>query len=235
MLVRFAVYVDNNEITRRVPFILRELYPGECEISCYSGGEDLLNDKTLERFDAFFLGVDLPGLNGMEIAESIRKINRLGKIVFITRNNELAYKGYFYNAFRYVRTSELDRELGEAMESLYSAFASERGMVRLKSTKGDIIRDTRRVMYFKAQGHVIVMKREDGEEYLTGTMNILAERMREYGFIRIHKSFLVNKKHIASVTRFEIVLKNGRKLPISRRCFREICEELNGQVEFQDV
>lgn len=235
MLVRFAVYVDNNEISDRIPLILRECYPGECDIRCYTNEEDLLNDKRLAQFDAFFIGVNLQGLNGMEIAESIRKINRLGKIIFITQNNDLAHKGYIYNAFRYVRTSELNRELGEALESLHNSFVSDQGAVRFKGIKNDIIQDTDRIMYFEAQSHIIIMKCEGSEKRMTGTMNLLVEQMRKYGFIRIHKSFLVNKKYIASIRRFETVLKNGQKLPISRNYFKDVLNELGWLVEYQII
>lgn len=235
MLVRFAVYVDNKEISNRFPIILNERYPGECDIISYTNEVDLLNDTRLVHFDAFFLGVNLQGLNGMEIAEKIRKINRIGKIIFITENNDLAHKGYIYNAFRYVRTSEFDKELREALKSLHDSLVSDRSVVGFKGIKGDIIQEAARIMYFEAQGHIIIMKCEDREKHLTGTMNLLAEHMRKYGFIRIHKSFLVNIKYIASIRRYEAVLQNGHRIPISRNYFKYVLMELGGSVEYQII
>ena len=114
MLVKFAVCDDERDMADLITVKLREYYPGECEIKCYVDGASLLTDSRSESFDAFFLDIGMPGLNGMELAGKIRDKNQNVKIIFVTNKDELAYKGYVYNAFRYVRKSNLEQELCEA-------------------------------------------------------------------------------------------------------------------------
>ncbi len=48
----------------------------------------------------------------------------------------------------------------------------------------------------------------------------IEEELSEYGFFRIHKSYLVNLKHIRKVNNYEAVLDTGESLPIPRRRFQ---------------
>ena len=90
-MVRFAVYDDEREIADYIAEKLREYYPDECEIMCFTDGESLLQDSNCELFDAFFLDIGMPRLDGFALAEKIRADNPLVKIIFVTKNTELAH------------------------------------------------------------------------------------------------------------------------------------------------
>lgn len=123
-MVKFAVCDDEKEMVDYISDKLHEYYPEECEIRKYTDGRSLLSDSCDEDFDALFLYICMPNLDGMALAEKIREFNQYVKIIFVTNNNELAYKGYLYDAFRYVRKSRLEQELCEAARSLSNYFVS---------------------------------------------------------------------------------------------------------------
>lgn len=78
------------------------------------------------------------------------------------------------------------------------------------------------IRYFKADGYLVELHKEDGtvdliEKALNKLEQILPER-----FMRVHRSFIVDIGLIASYrhlggTQYEIVLKNGETLPLSRK------------------
>ncbi|WP_373511490.1 LytR/AlgR family response regulator transcription factor [Persicitalea sp.] len=69
------------------------------------------------------------------------------------------------------------------------------------------------------------------------TLKIIQERLNAQSFVRVNRSGLINKDHIAHYDRDEITLTNGTKLPIARRRrqavqqFIQSCAEMFGKQE----
>ena len=51
--------------------------------------------------------------------------------------------------------------------------------------------------------------------------------LKEYGFIRVHQSFLVNVAYIKTVSNYKAELKNGYSISIPRNRFTEVKEDYN--------
>ncbi|MDE6727939.1 MAG: LytTR family transcriptional regulator DNA-binding domain-containing protein, partial [Oscillospiraceae bacterium] len=205
---------------------LREYYPTECETKKYTDGKKLLEDSKSEYFDAFFLDVGMPIIDGFEIARQIRSNDSGVKIIFVTRKEELAHLGYMYNAFRFVRKSRLDQELCEAAKSLSESFSLSDEYLYFRSWTGDILINIKTIRYFKADGHSLILHGLK-EERVYGTMQELEERLKKMGFIRIHKSYLVNFRYFYSLESKSVTLTNGEELPISRNRILEVKKIIN--------
>ena len=205
---------------------LREFYPDDCEIKCYVDGKILLEDSVRELFDAFFLDIGMPGLDGFSLAEIIRADNPFAKIVFVTKNTELAYIGYLYGAFRYVRKFALEEELREAAQSLKREFDLQSEFLILKTPLGEVIRAVNSIRYFEVKGHNVTAFFDDTEERVSGTMNEYEQRLKDVGFIRIHKSFLVNFRFIESIGKNAVTLTDGSTLSLSRNRVSETKRKL---------
>lgn len=114
---------------------LREFYPAECEISRYANGANLLVDSVCELFDTFFLDSEMREIDGFSLAKKIRSGNSFAKIIFVTKNTELAHIGYLYGAFRYVRKFVLEEELREAALSLKHEFDLQSEFLLLRTNR----------------------------------------------------------------------------------------------------
>lgn len=215
-MIKFAVCDDEQEMIDCISEKLRVYYSDECDIKTYADGAQLLSDLRRNCFDALFLDIGMPGLNGMEIAEKIRKNNWRVKIVFVSNQNDLAYKGYLFNAFRFVRKSNLDQELCEAVKSLKEAFSSQGDYLIFKTATGEAIRAAKDIKYFEVNGHSIDVVCNDGIIHTYGMLREYEEQMRDKGFIRIHKSYLVNFRYIHLVKKNAVFLICGKELPLSR-------------------
>ena len=215
-MVKFAVCDDERKMADLVAEKLREFYPDECEIKCYVNGESLLSDSVRELFDAFFLDIGMPTLDGFSLAEKIRSDNPFAKIIFVTNRTELAHIGYLYGAFRYVRKFALEEELREAAQSLKREFDMQSEFLLLKTLRGEIFTAVKDIRYFEVKGHHVTAFFDDTEERVSGTMNEYEERLKSNGFIRIHKSFLVNFRFIESIGKTAVTLTGGSTLALSR-------------------
>lgn len=220
-MVKFAVCDDEQNVLEYVSSKLREYYPDECEIKKYTDGITLLEDSRRESFDAFFLDVGMPLLDGFEVAEQIRSNDSHVKIIFVTGKEELAHLGYKYEAFRFVRKSRLDQELCETAESLCKFLSESDEYLSFKTRTGEILINIKNIKYFEVAGHSLVMYGLK-EERICGTMQELEDRLKNRGFVRIHKSYLVNLRFFYSIENSNVRLSNGKDLPISRNRIPEV-------------
>lgn len=225
-MVKFSVCDDEREMADLVAEKLRDFYPDECEIKCYVDGETLLADSARELFDAFFLDIEMPGLDGFSLAEKIRADNPFAKIIFVTNYSEFAHIGYLYGAFRYVRKFALEEELREAVQSLKREFDLQSEFLLLKTPRGEIVRAVNSIRYFEVKGHQVTAFFDDSEERVFGTMKEYEERLKDAGFIRIHKSFLVNFRFIESIGKTTVTLTDGTALLLSRNKVAETKRKL---------
>ena len=95
---------DDKIMLEHISDKLQEFY-SECEINKYEDSESLLTDSSKLFFDVLFLDIDMPGLNGMGLAEKIRRDNKYVKIVFVTNMEEFVYAAYKYQVFRFVSST----------------------------------------------------------------------------------------------------------------------------------
>ncbi len=225
-MVKFAVCDDDREMAAYISDKLSEYYPDECEIKIYEDGAGLLDDCCNEAFDAFFLDISMPGLNGMELAKKIRDSYQYAKIIFVTNREELANMGYLYDAFRFVRKSRLETELHEALNSLKQYFESLNDYFIFKTPTGKIVIDVKSISYFEVKGHTITMVSNECKEQVRGTMREYCNILNNRGFILIHKSFLVNCRYIHSIEKNAVKLLDGQKLPLSRNRAEEVENKL---------
>lgn len=225
-MVRFAVCDDERKMADYISDKLREYYPDECEIRNYTDGESLLGDSRRISFDAFFLDIVMPGLNGMEIAGRIRGKNPYVKIIFVTKREDLAYMGYQYQAFRFVRKSRLESELCEAAESLKEYFDTLSEYLILKTPTGEITKSVKSIEYFEVKGHSLTVVSDEHEYAVCGTMREYCSRLQNKGFILIHKSYLVNFRYISSIERNSVRLSSDKVLPMSRNRAEEVRNKL---------
>lgn len=90
----------------------------DAEILAFDSGSKLLECK--EKIDIVLLDIEMPGINGLEVAEKLYLRNKDIIIVFVTSHNEYSTVGYRYRAFRYILKSEPDifikRDIDEAIE-----------------------------------------------------------------------------------------------------------------------
>ena len=68
------------------------------------------------------------------------------------------------------------------------------------------------------------MEKETVTYQMYGKLDQLEEALSAYRFLRIHKSFLVNMKHIRRISNYLAVLVCGEELPVPRLRFQKVRE-----------
>jgi len=238
-----ALIVDDEEGARNVLKSLIQKYVPEIgELEMVSNATDAFFKIKEFQPDLLFLDIQMPFLNGFDLLGKIDNINF--DIIFTTAFNQYAIKAIRFSALDYLLKpidiaelkSAVDRHLSRRNASQHPASQYQNLLMNLSIKKNDqfslAVGGSQGVKFF--QVNEIIRLEGDrnytnfiftgGRTYLSSkTLKEYEEILIEKGFIRIHKSHLVNGSFVVSVTNEGVMhLKDNSKLEISRRRLAEI-------------
>ncbi len=204
--------------------VCRKLDKQICVERFFSG--ENLTAETLRRCDLAFFDIDLESCNenGVEIARRMRQVGGKGLIFFVTNFIEYAPEGYEVQAFRYILKRDLDqmleRYMMEALEKL-----TESSEVLQLFWRGELVEiSLKDILYLEVLQHqvsVVVQKsgtKDDGKTYTVGaSLSEFEECLEPFGFLRVHKSYLVNMRHIRRFQCRGVELQNGICVAVSEK------------------
>lgn len=191
---------------------------------------DQISDYLLSSCDIALLDVDFErqAYNGMDIARRIREFRKDTLIIFITNFIEYAPAGYEVQAFRYILKRELQSEFVPYLQQALEQLQSTREQIKIQ-VNGEIIDiAVDDILYFEVQQHnvtVHVKKDSTGKQMkvynIYGSLSNLEQQLEKQGFLRIHKSYMVNMRHLSKFQCREAVLDNGIKLRVGEKSYAE--------------
>lgn len=192
------------------------------EISCFAAAEDFFKElETGKQYHLLLLDVVMPVQDGMELAKQIRGERKEIPIVFISNDREMALQGYEVAALRYLAKPLKLEKLREAVVLCYKENQSKRELYI--PGNGGIERINPKDIYFiEIYGRKSRIWQSE-EELETGlSLEQLEEMLQGRGFLRCHKSFLVNCRYIRHFCTSLIELVDGRKIPVSKHRIKEV-------------
>lgn len=177
--------------------------------------------------DFVFLDIQMPGMNGLELASCIRDNSSNIPIVFVTAFDHYAIKAIKLGAIDYilkpVKISELQKIIGKVSDLLNvkSLTPNENYKISLPWESGFKIVDTRQILYLKADNSYSRIYFENGDtELFTKSIGELESLLCSSHFYRIHNTFLINLEFLDQFSNKDggiVLMKNGNELPVSRR------------------
>lgn len=188
----------------------------QAAFSVYNDGASFL--MNMDECDAVFLDIDMPGVDGFEIAEKINLISE-SFIVFVTSYDELVYSSIKFRPFRFIRKSHLESELPEVLSALYNAIIKRMAgkRFRLHAKAKDVFLNVGEIKYIETFGHWLRVYVQSGDMLeCYGSLADMEQRLSEFDFIRTHKSYLVNCRYVYSIERGRVILIDNTEIPLSR-------------------
>ncbi|MBU2663481.1 LytTR family DNA-binding domain-containing protein [Actinoplanes bogorensis] len=188
--------------------------------------------------DAVFLDIRMPGLDGMELARILRRFARPPAIVFVTAYDDGAVDAFDLGVTDYVRKPVRAERLGESLRRVAGSRVIPASAptpptdepaipVELAGTTRMLPRSS--VRWVEAQGDYARLHTSEASHLVRVSLATLAERWADAGFVRIHRSYLVQIRLIAELrltTSGYVVSVDGIELPVSRRHTRELKDRL---------
>ena len=186
-----------------------------------------ISDQMMASCDIAFLDIDYNARNytGMDIARRLRQFRKDAIIIFVTNFIEYAPEGYEVQAFRYILKRNLQSELKLYLQQAIDQLNTSRETVKIQVNGEYIDLPIEDVLYMEVMQHnvtVYVRKGKSVKSYeIYSSLSDLEERLADRGFLRIHKSILVNLRRITKFQSKAAVLDNGTTLRVSEKGYAE--------------
>lgn len=197
--------------------------------------------------DIVFLDIKMPGKNGFEILDDLRRSNlRLPYVVFITAYDEFAIKAFEYAAFDYllkpVEPGRLNNAILRIKEQIQKGEKQKCALLLdsykkliFRTVTGFVIIDPAETVYIEAKGNYSIFHLgEKKTEMVTSLLHKVEEQLPPERFFRINRSNIVNIgliKKIETKSLKCVLNKDGKefRIDISREKIKELIEIMKRQ------
>lgn len=169
------------------------------------------------RPDILFLGVVMPGQNGMDVAKEIRQYDTNMKIIFLTSSPEFAVESYSVGAYFYQLKPIWEESFFRLMDAVLAECEKKKKNSLILRSKDGITRiDLQQLEYCEVLGRKLLFHLENGAVLESaGSLDDLAGQLMQYSnFFRPHRSFLVNMEYIQNISSRSIKMVNDAEIPI---------------------
>lgn len=192
------------------------------EITTFNSPADI-PAELLATCNMAFLDIDFESeeQNGIDIARTLREANSHALIFFVTNYIDYAPAGYEVQAFRYI----LKRDMGEVLEryilQAMENMAEGQEYLRLRDKEQTIDLPLDQISYLEVQDHYVSIHTGSDIHTINATLSGMESEMEDHGFLRIHKSYLVNMAHIRKFRSRECLLLDGTTLAVSEKNYSQ--------------
>lgn len=180
-------------------------------------------------FDLVYLDMDMDEKSGLNLAKEIRQNYHSDcLILFLTNYPKYMQNSFDVRAFQYmikpVQFDEFERKFNAARKYLEKY---DKNRVVLKIDEDNVVFFTNEIYYIEKEksSKQFLVYLEDKCVVAKGVLSAIENQLLEQHFMRTHRSYLVNMKHIRRIQKNDLVLSNGNLVPISRRKEKELKQQ----------
>ena len=241
-----VVLIDDEPLARSIVAEYLATYP-EFEIvhQCNDGFEGV---KAIFQHqpDLIFLDIQMPKLSGFEMLELL---DQKPAVIFTTAFDEYAMKAFEANATDYLLKPFSKERFDKAIQKWLNArvteqvtpitdellesvkYPEEQNRIAVRTGSNISIIPARDIFYIEAYDDYVKIFTEKDYFLKKKTMTHFEETLNKEDFMRVHRSFIVQLQHITRIEPYEksshiALLKNGRKIPLSRSGYARLREKL---------
>lgn len=195
------------------------------EVRTFINAESLEKKMREVSFDLLLLDIDMPVVDGIAFGKKLRGQRNKVDIIYVSSREDKVFDSLRVNPYGFIRKNHFLEDIPQVL----GGYLDQR----------EDGKESRVVLQLKDQTETVNIEdilfiegaRKYQQFYIAGREKLLAvrkqmqeleEEFKDYGFIRIHKGYLVNYKHIQVFKENDVVLDNGMSLPMSRRKAAEV-------------
>lgn len=193
-------------------------------VQCFYDAKSFL-ESDLKSYHIIFMDVKLDETDGIELAKNLRKQGITTIIIYVSVHLEASTEAYEVKAFRYILKEKMESELPKALNDALQEIRNNEKVYEIRH-KGRVecilLKD---IVYIESYKRILKIHAGQREYEQYGRLSDLAERLKEDGFYRIHKSYIANVRYILMFENKNVILKDGTILPCSRTEYGNIIEQ----------
>ncbi len=231
MKLKVAIIDDEKHAIDTLIYDLQENHAEEVEI-VFSTTDPFVGIRQMRKTkpDILFLDINMPGISGLDMLELIDNIST--RVIFETAHMEYAVKAVETIASGYilkpVQADDLQRVIEKVKAEKMAGIAKQtvHGKIPVPDCDGIELVSPDEIIYCKSDSNYCELNLIGNRKILASkTLRYFGEILPEDIFIRIHKSYLVNLKHVKKYMKREggeLLMVNNDCIPVSRNHRDEI-------------
>ncbi len=206
-MLKFAIIEDNESDARILESNLKESLKAmnaDCTIVKYRDAQSFNGDG--REYDVIFLDIEMPGMNGMQLAKKIRAVNTESGIVFVTNMIRYAVQGYGVSPIDYIVKPIERYDFGITMKRVldFCTRKNDADSLLIKTKQGVKKVCYRHIRYIDVTLHHIVFYTDAEEIDMWGTLGEVEEKLPNPPFFRLSSSCIVNLSYVKGIKGYDV-------------------------------
>jgi DNA-binding LytR/AlgR family response regulator len=225
--------------------------PSVKDVECAFDGHGALVKASSQHYDAIFLDVRMPDLDGLELGRVLRRFATPPELVFVSAYDSPAVEAFELRALDYLRKPVSRRRVEEAVDRVAYAVESasapaenghgwphspapvESEIIAVANVRNGSTRLISRsaILYVQSYGDFVRIVAGDGRYLLRTTLGEIERRWKPYGFVRVHRQYVANLFKAVELRALlggtaELTFADGQTIPVARRHAAELGRRL---------
>ena len=186
----------------------------DLQIRIFNSSESLLNQFRPNFFHILFLDIYMPGLNGVQCAETIRESDSNCELVFTTSSPDHAMESYGVHAAGYLLKPYSDHQLAEVLEWCLAKLSAQLKTLEIISDREKMKIPMRDILYIEVYGRTSIIHTAERQIPTNRSLNELIKKLGD-SFLQCHRSYVVNMEHVVKPIDASFLLPGGKSVPIT--------------------
>lgn len=195
----------------------------------YENAFDLLEAYSGD-FDAIFLDIDMPQMDGMTAATHLRKIDEKTILIFITNWTKYALEGYKVDAMDYILKPVSYFNFSLELKKIISRRRENEDYLWIRTRSCTKRLPAREIVYISIFNHDVSVRISEEEYTFRGTLKEIETKMNSKLFARCHNCYVVNLAHVTEIRDGFAILDDRFKVEISRSRKKEFLDALTSYI-----
>ena len=221
-MLNIAICDDDALILSKVEELVGVFFRTHCiemKMQSYQLSENLTYDlQDGLYYDLFLLDIEMPGIDGRELAKSIHNNMPAAKVIFITSHLEYAVEAYEFSIFRYIPKMAIEEKLFAALNDFYKLYRLERNEFYTIQVKNYVEQlSYRDILYILKEGKYAVFHLANGRT--NSVRKTLAQVFKEINkdyFYFADRGCIVNLANVLGMNENGILFSDNQRLAISK-------------------
>jgi len=235
-----VLIVDDEPLARTA---LAQILAARPDVERFDSARDAIEAQerlSKHSYDVMLLDISMPELSGLELLGRLQQYGRpLPSVVLVTAHAQHAVAAFEKHAVDYVLKPFSSERVNQALEFAFRRTASERAArfvelmphlpmlqqkspkIAIKSNGRIVFVDPHDLVVVQAEGNYVLLQQETGSYLLRESISTIAENLKPYGFVRIHRSVLVNASFVQEIRpcatgEYELRVRGGKEYTVTR-------------------
>jgi two-component system LytT family response regulator len=236
-----VLIIDDEPLARSA---LEQILADRSDVERFNSACDAIQAQerlSKDNYDVMLLDISMPEMSGLELLNRLQGSERtLPSVVLVTAYAQHAVAAFEKHAVDYVLKPFSSERVNQALEFAFRRTATERAVklmelmphlrtltpqssrkIAIKSNGRIVFLDPHDVLVVQAEGNYVLLQQESGSYLLRESISAIAEKLQPFGFVRIHRSMLVNASFVREVRPcatgdYELRMKGGKQYTVTR-------------------